>query len=448
MRIETTDLEIQREPFARPFGFKGSCFNEKWNAVVRLTDPDGVRAFGVGGLAVLWADAAVFEAHTEVGGNVLSLAILEHALQLAKGRDYADPIHMLHDLFPQAHDYGKTVTRNPDLKPTFTLISLVALDNAAWVLHARENGIEAFDDLIPETFRPCMSHRQKHLAAVPVIPYKFPTEALARILDDGAYFLKIKIGQPGGEAEMLEKDIARLTEIHELAKDHATDMTECGRPIYYLDANGRYREKKSVARLLDHAERIGMLDRIALFEEPFVEGLDMDVGDLPSRIAADESVHGIEDVRRRADQGYTALAIKPAGKTLSMAFQFARTAAGLGLPCYVADNACVPILVDWNKTFAARLPAFPGLEGGVLESNGSDSYPNWDAQLKTHPCAGASWLRPVRGSFELSEDFYKAGGGIFADPTPFCRLFRGATSQLGSGLQGVLPKSRTGKNDL
>ncbi|NOZ21354.1 MAG: mandelate racemase/muconate lactonizing enzyme family protein [Planctomycetes bacterium] len=423
MRIETADLEIQREPFARPFGFKGSYFHEKWNAVVRLTDADGVVAFGVGGLAVLWSDAAVFEAHTEVGGNILSLSILEHALQLSRGRDYADPIHLLHDLLPQAHDYGKAVTQNPNLKPTFTLISLVALDNAAWVLHAREEGIGAFDDLIPETFRPCMNHRQQYLAAVPVIPYKFPQDAIMRILNDGAYFLKIKIGQPGSEAEMLEKDVARLAEIHEFAKDHATDMTECGRPIYYLDANGRYREKESVRRLLDRADRIGMLDRIALFEEPFAEDLDMEVGDLPSRVAADESVHGIEDVRRRAGQGYTALAIKPAGKTLSMGFQFARAAADLGLPCYVADNACVPILVDWNKTFAGRLPSFPGLMGGVLESNGPDSYPNWEAQLKTHPCAGASWLKPVRGSFELSDDFYEASGGVFADPTPFPSLF-------------------------
>ena len=41
MRIVETDLEIQREPFARPFAFKGSAFHEKWNLVVRLKDADG-----------------------------------------------------------------------------------------------------------------------------------------------------------------------------------------------------------------------------------------------------------------------------------------------------------------------------------------------------------------------------------------------------------------------
>ena len=41
MQIIETDLEIQREPFARPFAFKGSAFHEKWNLVVRLKDADG-----------------------------------------------------------------------------------------------------------------------------------------------------------------------------------------------------------------------------------------------------------------------------------------------------------------------------------------------------------------------------------------------------------------------
>ncbi|MDP7237966.1 MAG: hypothetical protein QGI34_14680, partial [Candidatus Latescibacteria bacterium] len=64
-------LEIQREPFAQPFAFKGSAFHEKWNMVVRLRDEADHEVIGIGGLAVLWSDAAVFEAHTEVGGNLL-----------------------------------------------------------------------------------------------------------------------------------------------------------------------------------------------------------------------------------------------------------------------------------------------------------------------------------------------------------------------------------------
>ena len=424
MRIDEADLEIQREPFARPFGFKGAYFHEKWNAVVRLRDADGAEAFGVGGLAVLWADAAVFAAHTEVGGNVLSLAILEHALQLAKGKEYPDPLELLHDVFPPTHEYGKAVTGNSDLKPTFTLISMVALDNAAWMLHARQQGVTSFEDLVPEAFREVFAERQTHVAWAPLITYKLPGEAIDAILNQGAYFLKVKLGQPGDEGEMLEKDKARLTEVHDRAKDRSTDATENGKLLYYLDANGRYREKDSVRRLLDHADAIGMLDQIALIEEPFAEELALDVEDLPSRIAADESVHKLEDIHRHADHGYTALAVKPAGKTLSMAFLCVREAAKLRMPCYVADNACVPTLVDWNKVVAAHLPAFPGLKGSVLESNGPDSYPNWDEQLARLPHAGASWLKPVDGRFVLDDEFYAASGGIFADPTPFSSMFR------------------------
>ena len=36
MRIVHADLEMQRQPFARPFAFKGAAFHEKWNLVVRL----------------------------------------------------------------------------------------------------------------------------------------------------------------------------------------------------------------------------------------------------------------------------------------------------------------------------------------------------------------------------------------------------------------------------
>ncbi|SVC57639.1 uncharacterized protein METZ01_LOCUS310493, partial [marine metagenome] len=134
MHISDTSLEIQREPFARPFGFKGAAFHEKWNLVVRLTDASGQTAVGIGGLAVLWSDADVFFAHTEVGGNVLQTALLEHALQLVKERPFKDPPEMLHHLLPEVHEYGRTITRNPDLHLTFCLIALVALDNAAWLL--------------------------------------------------------------------------------------------------------------------------------------------------------------------------------------------------------------------------------------------------------------------------------------------------------------------------
>ena len=106
-----------------------------------------------------------------------------------------------------------------------------------------------------------------------------------------------------------------------------------------------------------------------LIEEPFVETIALHVDDLPARCAADESVHTVDDVLRRAEQGYGAIAIKPAGKTMSLAFEMVRAASEAGLDCFVADNACVPTLVEWNKTIAARLPHFPGLFGGRFRAS-------------------------------------------------------------------------------
>lgn len=424
MHIVETDLEIQREPFARPFAFKGSAFNEKWNLVVRLKDADGYEAFGLGGLAVLWSDAAVFAAHTEMGGNLLQASLLEFALQQVKGRAFADPIDMFDAVENDVFLYGKTVTGLADLRRTFALIALVALDNAAWLLHAKRRGLTTFDAVIPEEFRAFLSHRQSHVALVPAVSYTLPIDELRAILDDGAYILKIKIGHPGDEAEMVKKDMACLSQVHRLARQYETEMTDSGQVLYYLDANGRYGEKDSMARLLDYAQREGFLDRIALIEEPFSRPAEVDVHGLPTRFAGDESIETVADVHTRLEQGYGAMAIKPAGKTLSLAFRMIEAATLAGVPCFVADNACVPVLVEWNKNVAARLPAFPGVQGGLMESNGPENYGTWARMLAEYPMPQASWLRPRGGAFVLDGDYYRQSGGIFEEPSVYTRLFR------------------------
>ena len=424
MRIVHADLELQRQPFARPFAFKGSAFHEKWNLVVRLRDEDDNEAVGVGGTAVLWSDPDVFSNHTEVGGNILMSSVLEFALQRAVDREFADPPAMMSELVPQAHDYGRTVTGNPNLRLPFTLIALVAMDNAAWMLHAKRNGIAAFDDLIPRAYRPHLTSRQTRLGVAPAVGYGMPMDELRDILDTGVYILKIKIGQPGEESDMLRKDIAWLDRIHGLAATYDTPMTHSGNVVYYLDANGRYEKKESMARLLDHARRAGIHEHIVIIEEPFRNPEGIDVADLPARFAADESVQTVEDVRTRTGQGYGAIAIKPAGKTLSLAFRMVRAAAKAGVPCFVADNGCIPLLVEWNKNVAARLPAFPGIRGGLIESNGPENYGNWAELLADYPTANASWLTPSSGAFVLNEDYYRHSGGIFLDPAPYSRMFR------------------------
>ena len=424
MQISETHLEIQREPFARPFGFKGSAFHEKWNMVVRLRDNEGREAVGVGGLAVLWSDAAVFSAHTEVGGNVLQASILEHALQYIKDREYPDPPSMLGDVLPHAFAYGTAITGIDDLRLTFVIIALVALDNAAWLLYAQENGISTFDDLIPPWAAGELAEKQNAVATVPAVGYTLPMDELESILQAGTFVLKIKIGQSGDSAEMVVKDKARLSKIHDLAKSHTSSMTNSGKVLYYLDANGRYTEKAGMAELLDHADAIGALDQVILVEEPFDESVQFDVYDLPARFAADESVHTIEDVQRRSEQGYGALAIKPAGKTMSLAFEMVKAGSELGMECFVADNACVPLLVEWNKNIAARLPSFPGLKGGLMESNGPENYGTWERLLSEFPLPDAGWLKPIDGAFRLDEDYYAVSGGIFEEATSYAGLLR------------------------
>ena len=170
MQIEHTDLEIQREPFARPFAFKGAAFHEKWNLVVRLRDDAGHEAFGLGGLAVLWSDARVFARHSEVGGNALMVAILERGLALAREAGPVDsPTKLLNRILPEVETYARSVTGVRDLSRTFILNALVALDNAVWMLWCRAQSIHRFDEMIPPHVRPALANRQRQIALAPAV---------------------------------------------------------------------------------------------------------------------------------------------------------------------------------------------------------------------------------------------------------------------------------------
>ena len=423
MRIVHADLQIHRQPFARPFAFKGASYREKWILVAKLRDASGIEAIGISGTAVLWSDSTVFSAHTEVGGNLLSASVLEFALRELLNLDFTDPFHLQNEILGPAHSYARQITRNPDLRMSFTLISLVALDNAAWMLHAKLKQIESFDSLIPHAYRKSLSEKQTQLALAPAVGYNLPIAQLRSILTNGAYVLKIKIGQPGIQSEMVDKDLARLRQIHELAENFQTTGTESGNVLYYLDANARYEKKESIEALLEGCLKAKIHDRIVLLEEPFDDPRDQDVSDLSVRVAADESLERIEDLNTRREQGYGAMVIKPAGKTLSLAFQMAKASTESGMPCFVADNACVPLLLEWNKNVGARLPVFPGLQGGLIESNGPENYGNWTELLGEFPIPNAPWLKPQEGSFVLDDDYYRRSGGIFEDPVVYSRLF-------------------------
>jgi hypothetical protein len=418
VHVAKTDSTFEREPLVRPFGFKGGYMTEIWQTAVRVESDSGLRRVGLGTQSVLWSDAAVFADHAEAAGNALMYAMTERALRLARlGGPFRTPLELQEAILDATHEYGRVITGRPALRRTFTLNALVPVDNAAWLLYAAENGFSDFDAMVPPEFRPALASRHRLLAAIPLMAYAVPVPEIRAAAAQGYFFMKVKVGQPGTQQEMLEKDKARLSEIHAALASVETPHTRDGRLPYYFDANGRYESKDTLLRLLDHARKIGAFERIAIVEEPFPEELEVEVGDIGVRVAADESAHTAADAARRIDLGYGAIALKPVAKTLSMTLRIARLAHQRGVPCFCADLTVNPILVDWNKVFAARLAPLPGLSLGVVETNGHQNYRNWEAMRRHHPCYGAPWTVPTDGLFRLDGDFYARSGGIFL-PSP------------------------------
>jgi len=416
-RVKATGSNFEREPLIRPFGFKGGYVTEIWQSAFMLEGDSGIRKIGICTHSVLWSDAAVFAAHSPAAGDALMFSISERALQMIKGQSFESPVHMVEQIKDELWAYGKTITNNPNLRKTFILNALVGIDNAAWLLFASENNIDRFDNLIPADYRPALSYKHQKVASIPLMAYAIPVSEIVQAVDDGYFFMKIKIGQPGTQEEMLQKDMARLTEIHQAIGKRTTTYSKDGRLPYYFDANGRYERKETLQRLIDHAKKIGAFDQIAIIEEPFPEELEVDVSDLGVRLACDESAHTDADALKRIQMGYKAVALKAAAKTLSMTMKIAKVAHEHKVPCFLADLTVNPILVEWNKNVAARLAPFPGLGTGLLETNGHQNYVNWNKMLTYHPASDAPWAKTVRGVFNLDKDYYNRSGGIF-EPSP------------------------------
>jgi L-alanine-DL-glutamate epimerase-like enolase superfamily enzyme len=418
IRIVKVSSDFEREPLIRPFGFKGGYMTEIWQSASYLESESGNHTIGLCSQNVLWSDAAVFANHSESGGNALMFAMTERAAHILKGQSFSSPVELLEVLYPQIYEYGRSITSNNNLRKTFALNALVGIDNAAWLLYAKENGFKSFDEMIPSAYRPALSNRHEKVAGIPLMAYAIPVNEIKAAADEGYFFMKIKIGQPGTQDEMLEKDKARLTAVHETIGKVTTRYSANGKLPYYFDANGRYEKKETLLKLLDHAKKIGAFDQIAIIEEPFPEELDINVSDIPVRLAADESAHTVEDAIVRIQMGYKAIALKAIAKTLSMTIKIAQAAHERNIPCFCADLTVNPILVEWNKNVAARLNSFPGLGNlGLLESNGHQNYKNWNTMMSYHPKKDASWVKVNKGVYDLNEEFFRNGGGIF-DPIP------------------------------
>lgn len=422
--IQSVGSNFEREPLIRPFGFKGGFMTEIWQTANALQSVSGIKKVGLCTQNVLWSDASVFAGFTETGGNALMYALTEYALQIIKGRSFKDPVELLDSIFEEVFEYGKKITGRSDLRKTFALNALVGVDNAAWMLYAAENNITKFDDLIPQKYRPALSKHNKVVASIPLMAYSIPVPEIVQAVESGYFFMKIKIGQPGSQAEMLEKDKERLSAIHAAISNFRTPHTENGKLPYYFDANGRYEDKETLLKLIEHAKKIGAFDQIAIIEEPFPEEAEIDVTDIPVRLASDESAHTDKDAVTRIEMGYKAIALKAIAKTMSMTMKIANVAKERNVPCFCADLTVNPILVDWNKNIAARLDPFPGLGTGLLETNGHQNYKNWSAMESYHPYKDANWRKTQNGVFNLNNDYYEKSGGILVDSNHYMDLVK------------------------
>lgn len=416
--IERTGCDFEREMLIRPFGFKGGALNSIWQSAAMVQSTSGKRGIGLCTHSVLWSDAKVFVANSDAGGNALLLAMTNHALNLLKGHSFTDPVALNEELFQEVYKYGKIICNMPHLRQTLALNALVGVDNAVWLLYAKEHGITNFDDLIPARYKPALANRHPKVASIPLMAYNIPIDEIKDAANDGYFFMKIKIGQQGTQEEMLKKDMERVSAIHKALDGYRTPYTKSGKLPYYFDANGRYETKERLMRLLDHTRKIGAFDQISVIEEPFDEEQPIDVHDIPVRLAADESAHTEKDALERIQMGYRAIALKAIAKTLSMTMRIANTAKQHDVPCFCADLTVNPILIEWNKCVAARLDSFPGLAGlGLLETNGHQNYKNWETMRSYHPYPNAEWAQTHKGVFDLGKDYYDKSGGIFA-PLP------------------------------
>lgn len=424
--IKTVDSNFERETLIRPFGFKGGYMTEMWQSASRLESESGMSKIGICTQNVLYADADVFAAHSEAGGNALMYSLTDKALQLTRQMPFITPIELIDTILPQVYAEGQKLTGKQALNKIFALNALIGVDNAAWLLYAAENNLKDFDAMIPAPYKKALSYHNAKVAIIYLASYNLPMDQLKKAVQQGYFVIKIKIGQAGTQAEMLQKDMARLTEVHQAIKDAHTPQTKNGKLIYTLDANARYEKKETLLRLLDHAKKIGAYNQILFIEEPLTEANEELVADIGIRIAADESAHDEAGALRRLEQGYGAMALKGIAKTLSLSMKIAKLAHDRGVPCMCADLTVNPILIDWHKNLAARLAPFPGLGMGIMETNGDLNYRNWQQMISYHPHQGASWTQVKNGAFNLKPNFYTQSAGIFEPSAHYQAMFKKA----------------------
>lgn len=408
MRIVIKKVACAYEPeqFKTAFGFKGNKLTGVWQTVVMLSDGRDV-GLGLGVQSVLWSDSSVFAEYGEEKGNSLMFKVTEHALGMIKNKEFSSAKEIFDYVFEDCFEYAKQIT-GMNITETFVLNALVPLDMAAWQLFARLDRADSFDFVYKG------NEKCEKLANIPLITYGTSVDDVVKMANDGICVFKIKLGSdPDGDGDlskMLEWDKARALQIHNAVKDIPTPHTDCGRIVYYFDANGRYDSKERLSELVSFLADNGIAERTVLFEEPFAQENELYVGDIPLCFAADESAHSLADVKRRIELGYKAITLKPIAKTLSVTIEMANAAYNAGVQCFCADLTVNPIMVEWNKNFAARLSTLRGLKIGVVESNGAQNYKNWE-KMKGYVVRKST--ETDASIYTLGDNFYENAGGIF-----------------------------------
>ncbi len=421
MKKEITILQAacayEPELFKTAFGFKGSKLTGVWQTAVGLWDGTDV-GIGLGVQSVLWSDSSVFATFGEDKSNALMFRVTQRAAELVQGKTFTAPQQLLDFVFDDCFRYAAEIT-GMSVTETFVLNALVPFDMAAWQLWARKTGADSFDSIFSGT------QRCENLANIPLITYGVPVEDVVQMAKEGTCLFKIKLGcdpEDDGDLEkMLQWDKQRALQIHHALRDLPTPYTDSGHILYYFDANGRYDTKERLQELVDFLKQEGIAQRTVLFEEPFAPENEVFVGDLGICFAADESAHSLRDVRRRIELGYGALTLKPIAKTLTVTMRMVQAAKESGVHCFCADLTVNPLMVEWNKNFAARLPLLPGMKIGVVESNGAQNYVRWEEMKCYLPGTGAQSDGSI---YTLGPEFYHNAGGLLETPQHYLQLIR------------------------
>lgn len=422
IKIEKAASAYEPELFKTSFGFKGNKLSGVWQTVVALSGC-GEIGIGLGVESVLWSDSSVFAKFGEDESNKMMFAVTEYATGLIRGREFSSASEIVDSVFSDCFEYAKRIT-GTCVTETFVLNALVPLDMAAWQLFARVSGADSFDFVFSG------EGRCDRLANIPLITYNTSIGEVEKMAAAGVCIFKIKLGcDPDGDGDlekMLAWDKARALAIHNAVKSFATPHTESGHPVYYFDANGRYDTKERLASLVDFLVSEGIAERTVLFEEPFAPENKIYLGDLPICFAADESAHSLSDVEERIRLGYGAITLKPIAKTPSVTVKMERAARAAGVQCFCADLTVNPVMVEWNKNFAARLAILKGMKIGVVESNGAQNYVRWEEMKSYLTRRGTETDASV---YTLDGEFYKNAGGLFEIPKHYLDLIKKASPE-------------------